>query len=77
MVDRLEDKGFLYRERCTQDRRMVVVRLSEQAAVQAERMEGAVLAGFLGLVEKVGPETAQKWCEVLESVEQVLTRENK
>ena len=77
MVDRLEDRGFLHRERSTQDRRKVVVRLSEQAAAQAEQMEGAVLAGFLGLVEKVGPETAQKWCEVLESVEQVLAQENK
>ncbi len=73
MVDRLEDKGFLYRERSTQDRRKVVVRLSEQAASQAERMEGAVLAAFLDLVEQVGPETAEKWCEVLERVEQVLT----
>ena len=77
MVDRLEDKGFLYRERSTQDRRKVVVRLSEQAASQAERMEGTVLAAFLDLVEQVGPETAQKWCEVLESVEQVLAQENK
>ncbi|HIQ37870.1 MAG TPA: MarR family transcriptional regulator [Desulfocapsa sulfexigens] len=75
MVDRLEDKGFLYRERSTEDRRKVVVRLSKQAAAQAEQMEAAVLAAFLDLVEKVGPETAQKWCEVLERVEQVLAKQ--
>lgn len=75
MVDRLEDKGLLHRERSTEDRRKVVVRLSEKAAVQTERMEGAVLATFLDLVEKVGPETAQKWCEVLERVEQVLAKQ--
>jgi DNA-binding MarR family transcriptional regulator len=75
MVDRLEDKGFLYRERSTEDRRKVVVRLSKQAAAQAEQMESAVLAAFLELVEKVGPETAQKWCEVLEHVEQVLAKQ--
>jgi len=74
MVDRLEDKGFLYRERSTEDRRKVVVRLSKQAAAQAEKMEEAVLAAFLDLVEKVGPETAQKWCEVLKRVEQVLSK---
>ncbi len=74
MVDRLEDKGLLHRERSTEDRRKVVVRLSEKATVQTERMEGAVLATFLDLVEKVGPETAQKWCEVLERVEQVLAK---
>ncbi len=44
----------------------------QEAAAQAERMEEAVLAAFLDLVEKVGPETAEKWCEVLERVEQVL-----
>jgi DNA-binding MarR family transcriptional regulator len=72
MVDRLEDKGLLHRERSTQDRRKVVVRLSAEASVQADKMEKAVLTAFLDLVEKVGPETAQKWCEVLERVEQVL-----
>ncbi len=77
MVDRLEDKGFLHRERSTEDRRKVVVRLSKQAATQAEQMEAGVLTAFLELVEKVGPETAQKWCEVLERVEQVLGTEKK
>ncbi len=75
MVDRLENKGLLYRERSTMDRRKVVVRLSEEAAAKAERMETAVLAAFLDLVEKVGPETARKWCEVLERVEQVLAKQ--
>jgi len=77
MVDRLVDKGVLLRERSKQDRRKVVVRLSEEAAVHAEGMERAVLAAFLDLVEKVGPETAEKWCEVLERVEQVLVESEK
>ena len=54
-----------------------MVRLSEEAAVHAEGMERAVLAAFLDLVEKVGPETAEKWCEVLERVEQVLVESEK
>jgi DNA-binding MarR family transcriptional regulator len=73
MVDRLEDKGILYRERSSEDRRKVVVRLSSKAAAKAKQMETAVLAAFLELVEKVGPETAEKWCEVLERVDQVLS----
>ncbi|AGF77393.1 transcriptional regulator [Desulfocapsa sulfexigens DSM 10523] len=77
MVDRLEDKGFVHRERSIEDRRKVVVHLSKMAAVQAEKMEEAVLAAFLDLVEKVGPETAQKWCEVLERVEQVLSKQER
>ncbi len=77
MVDRLVEKGVLLRERSEQDRRKVVVRLSEQAAVHAQRMEESVLTAFLDLVEKVGPETAEKWCEVLERVEQVLMTNEK
>lgn len=75
MVDRLEDKGILYRERSTEDRRKVVVRLADKAAAKAQQMESAVLAAFLELVEKVGPETAEKWCEVLERVDQVLSNQ--
>lgn len=77
MVDRLVEKGVLLRERSEKDRRKVVVRLSEKAAVHAGRMERAVLAAFLDLVEKVGPETAEKWCEVLECVEQVIANSEK
>ncbi len=77
MVDRLVEKGVLLRERSEQDRRKVVVRLSEEAGVHAGQMERAVLAAFLDLVEKVGPETAEKWCEVLERVEQVLANSEK
>lgn len=77
MVDRLVEKGVLLRERSKQDRRKVVVHLSESAALQAGRMERAVLAAFLDLVEKVGPETAEKWCEVLQRVEQVLVNDGK
>lgn len=74
MVDRLVDKGLLHRERSEKDRRKVVVRLSPHAAEQAQMMERAVLATFVDLVEKVGPETAEKWCEVLQRVEQVLAK---
>ncbi len=72
MVDRLVDKGLLHRERSEKDRRKVVVRLSELAVKQVVRMEEAVLATFVDLVEKVGPETAEKWCEVFARVEEVL-----
>ena len=72
MVERLVDKGLLLRERSRKDRRKVVVRLSEQAVAHMRKMEEAVLATFVDLVEKVGPETAEKWCEVFARVEEVL-----
>ncbi|MBU0961437.1 MAG: MarR family transcriptional regulator [Proteobacteria bacterium] len=72
MVERLVDKGLLHRERSRKDRRKVVVRLSEQAARHMQKMEEEVLATFVDLVEKVGPETAEKWCEVFARVEQVM-----
>ncbi len=77
MVDRLVEKKVLIRERSKQDRRKVVVRLSERAMARATKMEGAVLAAFYDLVEKVGPKTAEKWCEVLACVEQVLAESGK
>ena len=74
MVDRLVERGMLTRERSTRDRRKVVIQLSPDADHQLAKMEEKVLAAFVELVEEVGPETARKWGEVLQRVEQVLQR---
>lgn len=74
MVDRMVERGLLVRERSSSDRRKVVLRLSEKAAAHCSRIEEQVLAGFVDLVQEVGPETAEKWVEVLQQVERVLAR---
>jgi DNA-binding MarR family transcriptional regulator len=75
MVDRLVDRGLVIRRRSARDRRKVVLSLSEQAASHFGRIEEKVLASFVSLVEALGQETAAKWIEVLEQVEQVLKRQ--
>jgi len=76
MVDRLVERDMLIRERSTRDRRKVVIRLSPDADLLLAKAEEKVLAAFVGLVEEVGPETARKWGEVLQRVEQVLQKQN-
>ncbi len=77
MVDRLVERGMLLRERSTRDRRKVVIALTPEATSLMAAIEEEVLATFVGLVEELGPETARKWGEVLEQVEQVLARRNR
>ncbi len=74
MVERLVEKGLLVRERSTSDRRKVVIHVSPDADHHIAEMEEQMIATFVELVEEVGPETAGKWFEVLERVEQVLKK---
>ena len=47
--------------------RRVIEKLQE-----IEGVEATILRSFVELVGKIGPETARKWCEVLERVNSVL-----
>jgi len=72
MVDRLKEKGIIVRERSRKDRRKVVVRLTDKVCEQMNRVHQGIFDSFIELVEKIGPETARKWCEVLSAVKAVL-----
>ena len=72
MVDRLVERGLLTRVPSDQDRRKVVIRVSPEALEDIARIEEMILGAFVELVEAVGPETTQKWCEVLQQIKQVL-----
>jgi len=74
MVERLVERELLVRERSAQDRRKVVLRLSRSKAQELARIEEQMLASFVGLVEEIGEETADKWVAVLGEVEKVLQR---
>jgi DNA-binding MarR family transcriptional regulator len=75
MVDRLVERGLLVREHSTEDRRKVVVRISPSAIENSQEVENTLQAFFVSLVEKIGSETAQQWCDVLAKVESVLEEE--
>jgi DNA-binding MarR family transcriptional regulator len=77
MVERLVERKMLLRNRSSTDRRKVIIALSQNAALLLEKMEAQMLTAFINLVEELGPETAQKWGEVLQRVEQVLEQQNK
>jgi len=77
MVERLVERKMLIRTRSSRDRRKVIISLSPESEQRIEKMEEQMLATFIELVEELGPETAQKWGEVLERVEEVLRRQNR
>jgi DNA-binding MarR family transcriptional regulator len=75
MVQRLVDKGILYRERSTEDRRKVVVRISPDSVKEIEVLENNILQLFMQLVNKVGPDTTRQWCAVPARIKQALDAE--
>lgn len=75
MVDKLVEKGILARNHSDKDRRKVFVEISPQAVSVMVDVENAILESFVELVEKIGPETAEKWSEVLEAVRPILEEE--
>jgi DNA-binding MarR family transcriptional regulator len=72
MVDRLVEKGILNREHSTEDRRKVMVQISPNAIKGIEGVEETILRSFVEIVERIGPETTRKWCDVLDQVKSVL-----
>ena len=72
MVDKLVEKGILKRSQGDEDRRKVFVEISPRSVSIMTEVENAILQSFVELVEKIGPETAQKWDEVLEVVRPIL-----
>lgn len=75
MVDRLVEKGILVREPSPEDRRKVVISVSPEMVEEIRHVEESVLGLFIGLVERLGPETTRKWCEVLAAIKQSIEME--
>ena len=76
MVDRLVEKGILLREHSSRDRRKVMVKISPKAVNGIKQIEEGILQSLARLVEAIGPETAHKWCEVIEKDKTVLEKED-
>jgi DNA-binding MarR family transcriptional regulator len=72
MVDRLVEKGVLTRRRDSLDRRRVVVEARPEAVAMIHKVEEKILDTFIDLVEKIGPDAARMWCEVLVRVERAI-----
>ena len=70
------EKGILLREHSSEDRRKVEVRISPEAIKEIEAVEESLFKLFQGLVQKLGPETTQKWCDVLASIQKVILEDD-
>ncbi len=77
MVDKLVEKKFLNREPHAEDRRKVAITVSPEVRSDFEQLEEVVFKSFVDLVKNIGPETAEKWCEVLEKVKTVIGEDAK
>ena len=75
MVDRLVEKGVFTREQSQEDRRKVIVKVSNKAEEVIQGVEESIFHAFVGLVEMIGSKTARKWSEVLEQVKTVMEKE--
>ncbi len=75
MVDRLVDMGMLLREHCTEDRRVVRVRISEQGDRSVLAMRERFLRGIVDLLEQLGPELAQQWCNISHRIREIMSQE--
>jgi len=76
LVDRLVEKGVLTRRHSKEDRRKVVIQVSPNAIGEFSHAEERLLSTFVDLVEKVGPDVASQWCNVLQKVYAVLIQDS-
>jgi DNA-binding MarR family transcriptional regulator len=75
MVNRLVEKGILKRSQSKSDRRKIEISLTDKAMARHEKVEKAVFASFVDLIEKLGPGPTKDWCNVLEQVEVLFSQE--
>jgi len=75
MVERLVELGALTREQSKVDRREVVIAISPDAERRIRRLEEQMLDSIAEILDKIGPQYAQMWCDVYERIREVLQQE--
>jgi len=77
MIDRLVEKGVLAREPCREDRRKMVVTVALRAKAYFAKVQSGMQDAVNRLAVGLGPETTQKWYEVMQRVSKVLDGEER
>ncbi len=77
MADRLVDLGCVNREHSRVDRREVHVRISAEGQRIIDRLENHVLQSIVQILEAVGPDWAERWCEVYAKVREAISEGTK
>lgn len=75
MVDRLVELGAATREQSQVDRREVVVRISPLGLSTIAVLERHILDQIVDLLERLGPDYAQRWCDVYARIREILQEE--
>lgn len=75
MLDRLVEMAMVNRRHSDIDRREVRVSLTAGGAASVEAMEGELLISIIEVLEKLGPEMANQWCEVYARIQEVFDAE--
>lgn len=73
-LNRLEELGYVTRERDPQNRRAVVVRPTEKAYALQERVQRDTEEEFSHIFGSLDSETAVRYLEALETINDILTR---
>lgn len=68
MVDRLVDWNLLERAPDPDDRRAIRITLTPVGERAVESMQDAMLRSLENVIERIGPEYAQQWCEVYAAI---------
>ncbi len=74
MVDRMVNCGWLHRASSVQDRRKVLVSVSAEAKKNIMGVQEIVREEIIDFIKAIGPETTQKWCDVLDELDRACTR---
>lgn len=75
MVDRLVEMGVLTRTENPEDRREVIVQVSDRHEAWVAELERRKLQTFAELVDRVGDECARAWAEVALRIQEALREE--
>ena len=76
MVDRLVELGMATRRNSDVDRREVRVGMTDEGEKTVEVLEGELLESLAEIMNKIGPEYAQRWCDVYERIQHYLDEES-
>ena len=76
MVERLVELGAVTREQNHEDRREVLVQLTPRAAETLEQLDEHIMESLAELLAKLGPEYAEKWCDVCRRILEVCIDED-
>lgn len=76
IIKLLEDNGYIYKEKTTNDKREVIIKLTEKGLNSRNISKEAVLNFNRSVVERIAPEKLETFKEVMNEIQQIATELN-